>query len=100
MNNFEFIFLKITLYKLINITFKIRQSTRKVPFFQLFLHKKKYFFKKEIALVTFNGLRKFLNDYLFEDFQPEFLKNDDPDWKRTLKFMVIYCPVHSNKLFL
>jgi hypothetical protein len=40
-------------------------------------------------LITIDGLRKFLVDHLFEDFQPAFLKNSDPDdWKRTNNFMV------------
>ena len=67
---------------------KLRQSAKKAPFFQLFLNKKKYFFKKNIQLVTFDGLRKFLNDNLFEDFQPDFLNNLDPDWRKTIRFLV------------
>jgi hypothetical protein len=67
---------------------KLRQSSKKAPFFQLFLNKKKYFFKKSIALITFNGLRRFLKENLFEDFQPDFINNFDPDWTRTISFLV------------
>ena len=67
---------------------KLRQSSKKAPFFQLFLNKKKYFFKKSIALITLNGLRRFLKENLFEDFQPDFINNFDPDWTRTINFLV------------
>jgi hypothetical protein len=67
---------------------KLRQSSKKAPFFQLFLNKKKYFFKKSIALITFNGLRKFLKEHLFEDFQPDFINNFDPEWTTTISFLV------------
>jgi len=67
---------------------KLRQSSKKAPFFQLFLNKKKYFFKKTISLITLNGLRKFLKEHLFEDFQPDFLNNFDPEWTKTICFLV------------
>ena len=67
---------------------KLRQSSKKAPFFQLFLNKKKYFFKKSIALITFNGLRRFLKENFFEDFQPDFINNFDSDWTRTISFLV------------
>ena len=57
------------------IFLKLRQSSKKLPFFQLFLNQKKYFYQnqKETSLITINGLKKFLQDYLFESFQSEFL---------------------------
>jgi len=33
-------------------------------------------------------MREFLEDYLFEDFEPEFISDIDVDWNKTAKFLV------------
>ncbi len=50
--------------------------------------KKKYLASKSVNIVNFNGIKKFLQDYLFEDFRAEFL-TDDPDLSQTIKFLVM-----------
>ena len=54
---------------------KLLQAAKKSPLFQLY--KRKYLPKKNSVVITFDGLRKFLQDYLFEDFKPLFLPNLD-----------------------
>ncbi|CAF0758789.1 unnamed protein product [Brachionus calyciflorus] len=52
---------------------KIHQLAKKAPLFQLY--KRKYLPAKNVAIITFEGIRKFLKEFLFEDFKPNFLKN-------------------------
>jgi hypothetical protein len=61
------------LYFLYNST-KIKSDAKKAPLFQLY--KKKYSPKNGPLIITFKGILKFLKDYLFEDFNPNFLPVD------------------------
>ena len=71
---------------------KLRQSMKKAPLFQLFKHKylphSKDGSKSHLPLITFFGLKKFLKDNLFADFQPDFINNLDPDSNQIEEFMV------------
>ena len=53
--------------------FKIRLLAKKAPLFQLY--KKKYLPERNRLVITGDGLKKFLKDYLFEDFKPRFLRS-------------------------
>ena len=65
---------------------KIRYVAKKSPLFQLFTQK--YFVEKDMPIITLAGMRDFLEDYLFEDFEPEFISDIDFDWNKTAKFLV------------
>ena len=67
---------------------KIRDVCKKSPLYQLFTDK--YFVEKDLNLINFNGLRELLEDFLFEDFEPEFITNFDMDCKKTIAFLVNY----------
>jgi hypothetical protein len=51
---------------------KLQQLARRSPLFQLY--KKEYFPAKDKPIITFNGIKKLLKEYLFEDFKAHFLK--------------------------
>ena len=78
----------------------MRQSAKKSPLFQLFT--KKYFIIKHLPLITFEGLREFLEDYLFDDFESEFINKFDLNWRKTIKFLVIsiFCDDHDQSNWL
>ena len=67
-------------------SYKIRYAAKKSALFQLFTEK--YFVKKELSMITLGGIRDFLEDYLFEDFEPEFITSTDFDWRKTAQFLV------------
>jgi hypothetical protein len=50
--------------------------------------RKKYLVSKNINIVSFNGIKKFLQDYLFEDFRAEFII-EEPELRQTIEFLVI-----------
>jgi hypothetical protein len=46
-----------------------------------------------VPFVNFKGLQEFLKDFLFEDFNSEFLNNlteKDKNWNVILKFLVTF----------
>lgn len=45
--------------------------SRKAPLFRLF--KRKYLPQKNLSIITFEGIAKFLKEILYEDFKPNFL---------------------------
>lgn len=53
--------------------FKVHQISKKSPLLQLF--KRKYLPKDDLRVITFDGVYKFLKDFSFENFKPNFLKN-------------------------
>ena len=54
--------------------------------FQLF--KLKYLQNPHSPIIDFKGLKHFLRDNLFEDFQSDFIINDDETFNRIERFMV------------
>jgi len=69
---------------------KVRKLAKKAPIFQLF--KQRYlpqFSNSYLHIITFSGIKHFLSDNLFEDFQAEFIANEDEDARRIERFMVI-----------
>ena len=67
-------------------SYKIRYAAKKSALFQLF--SQKYFAKKDLFVITLGGIRDFLEDYLFEDFEPEFITGIDFDLRKTVQFLV------------
>lgn len=61
---------------------------KKAPLFQLY--KRKFLPSKNVAIITFDGIRRFLREYLFEDLKPNFLKNagKDIDINQLINFLV------------
>lgn len=43
-------------------------------------------------MITFRGLLRFLKEYLFEDFDPVFLP-DDQDYGQVERFLVIFASI-------
>ena len=65
------------------------QDAKKAPLFQLY--KRRYLKDKNLIIITFDGLRKFLQDYLFEDFRPIFLTSiEEVDIDIINRFLVIF----------
>ena len=75
------------LYNYFFLHCKIHSDARKAPIFQLY--KKKYSADNSTAIITFKGLIKFLQDYLFEDFEPSFLPAD-LEFSKMERFLVIF----------
>lgn len=67
---------------------KMRFLAKKAPLFQLF--RKKYLPDKNRLIITGEGLKKFLKDYLFEDFKPHFLKSiENINTEQISSFLVV-----------
>lgn len=67
----------------------MRVLAKKAPLFQLY--KKKYLPDRNRLIVTGDGLKKFLKDYLFEDFKPRFLNSlGNLESDDIQKFLVIF----------
>jgi hypothetical protein len=70
-----------------NLIQKIHHLAKKSPLFHLY--KKSYFPSDENQIVTFEGVKKFLKENLFEDFKPDFLKHlEDLDVEQISLFLV------------
>jgi hypothetical protein len=70
---------------------KVRKLAKKAPIFQLY--KQRYLPRvtnsnSYLHIITFSGIKNFISDNLFEDFQAEFFANEDEDARRIERFMV------------
>lgn len=76
----------------------MRLLSKKAPLFQLY--KKKYLPERNRLIVTGDGLKKFLKDYLFEDFKPKFLRSTENLYSEEIhKFLVISICLSDNQFF-
>ena len=79
---------------------KVRKLAKKAPIFQLF--KQRYLpqvSNSYLHIITFSGIKHFLSDNLFEDFQAEFIANEDEDARRIERFMVIILNLKNIVIF-
>jgi len=79
---------------------KVRKLAKKAPIFQLF--KQRYLphvSNSYFHIITFSGIKHFLSDNLFEDFQAEFIANEDEDARRIERFMVIILNLKNVVIF-
>ncbi len=68
---------------------KLFEAAKKAPLFQLY--KRRYLPKKNSMIITFEGIRRFLIDYLFEDFKPIFLPDvSDLELDQLEEFLVTF----------
>ena len=66
--------------------YKLRHSDKKLPFLQLF--KPRYDAQNKLLPIGFTDVKKFLQDNLFQEFEPVFLNELDIDPAELSDFLV------------
>jgi hypothetical protein len=71
---------------------KIEKDIKRAPLFQGFKKRYKNQYSehsKKAKIITFDSLIKLLKDYLFEDFEPNFLPKDHTNIKLIEQFLIL-----------
>jgi hypothetical protein len=78
----------LNLKQLFSVKLKVKLLNKKASLFQLY--KNEYFENEKNRLITFEGLRRFLKDYLFEYFDARFLNKSKFDHEILYIVLVIF----------